>query len=103
MTTRHVEATIAAVNPGPQAGISAEQRRVGAAVNRNEGRAVNPGPQAGRSGDKVRLPSPWGEHGWKVYLFDFDEIEHAVEYVNGNPTAARLPAQGWPWVKPFEK
>jgi hypothetical protein len=75
-----------AINPGPQAGSSGRQRRVGAAVNRGS----------------LRLPSAWGEHGWKIFLFDLGEIEHAVEYVNANPEEADLPPQRWPWVKPFE-
>lgn len=93
------------VNPGPQAGCSGKARRVGA--------AVNPGVHAGRSGKRagvaagvsrgsLRLPSPWGEHGWKIFLFDLGEIEHAVEYANANPEEAGLPPQRWPWVKPFE-
>jgi REP element-mobilizing transposase RayT len=49
-----------------------------------------------------RLPTPWGEHGWKIFLFTLDEIEHAVEYVNQNPVEAGLPRQSWAWIKPFE-
>jgi REP element-mobilizing transposase RayT len=68
--------------------------------------AVNPGPQAGSdhtsSATPVRLPSPWGEHGWKVFLFDLHEIEHAIQYVNANPVEAGLVPQHWPWVKPYE-
>jgi hypothetical protein len=80
------------VNPGPEAGV----RRVGA--------AVNPGGHAGSRGRaSPRLPSPWGEHGWKVFLFDLDEIEHAIEYVNANPTEASLPPQHWSWLKPFDR
>jgi REP element-mobilizing transposase RayT len=59
-------------------------------------------PFAGYSRRDQRLPSPWGERGWKVFLFDLDEIEHAVQYVNDNPAEAGLPAQQWPWVKEFE-
>jgi REP element-mobilizing transposase RayT len=47
------------------------------------------------------LPTPWGEHGWKIFLFDLNEIEHAVEYVNNNPAEAGLPLQPWSWLKPF--
>jgi REP element-mobilizing transposase RayT len=28
-----------------------------------------------------RLPTPWGERAWKIFLFTEDDIEHAVEYV----------------------
>jgi len=59
-------------------------------------------PFAGHVRRGGRLPSPWGEHGWKIFLFDLDEIEHAARYVSGNPTEAGLPAQSWPWVKEFE-
>ena len=79
-----------------------ETRRVVAAVNpgAHAGSSI-PGAHAG-SDPRGRLPSPWGEHGWKVYLFDLDEIEHAVTYVNDNPTEAGLPRQKWPWVREFE-
>jgi hypothetical protein len=118
---------VAAVNPGVHAGSAADQRRVNAAVNpgvhagndqRRVGAAVNPSPQAGRRARRVgvaanpgahagnkaqeRLPSPWGEHGWKVFLFDLDEIEHAVTYVRDNPAEAGLPPQSWPWVKEYD-
>jgi len=87
---------VAGVNPGPQAGRSRKERRVGAAVH------LGTGVGAGVNRASPRLPSPWGEHGWKVYLFDLDEIEHAVTYVNDNPTEAGLPRQQWQWVREFE-
>jgi REP element-mobilizing transposase RayT len=84
------ERRMGVVNPGLQAGRNANTRRLGA--------AVNPGGHSGRN----RLPSPWGGRGWKVFLFDLDEIEHAVEYVNANPVEAGLAPQRWPWLKPPE-
>jgi REP element-mobilizing transposase RayT len=51
---------------------------------------------------KDRLPTPWCEHGWKVFLFDINEIEHAVQYVNDNPKEAGLPPQQWPWLKTYD-
>ena len=62
--------------------------------------AVNQGAYAGRT-QQERLPSPWGEHGWKVFLFDHDEIEHAVQYVRDNPLEAGLPVQAWPWLNEY--
>jgi len=47
-----------------------------------------------------RLPSPWEEHGWKVFLHTLEEIEAAIEYVNNNPLEAGLCAQHWSWVQP---
>jgi REP element-mobilizing transposase RayT len=75
---------------------------------RRVGEAVNPGGHAGNSGGHARkqspprLPTPWGEHGWKVFLFDLNEIEHAMEYVNANPVEAGFAPQPWPWVKSYE-
>jgi hypothetical protein len=76
---------------------------------------VNPGGHAGDAADHAgssvghartqsppRLPTPWGEHGWKVFLFDLDEVEQAIEYVNANPIEAGHAPQHWPWVKPYE-
>jgi REP element-mobilizing transposase RayT len=50
-----------------------------------------------------RLPSPWAEHGWKVFLFDDVELEHAIEYVHDNPIEAGLPRQQWPWIAMFDQ
>jgi hypothetical protein len=49
-----------------------------------------------------KVPTPWGEHGWKIFLFDIAEIEHAVEYANNNPAEIGLPPQRWPWLRPFD-
>jgi REP element-mobilizing transposase RayT len=49
-----------------------------------------------------RIATPWCEHGWKVFLFDINEIEHAVQYVNDNPKEAGLPQQQWAWVKTYD-
>jgi REP element-mobilizing transposase RayT len=84
-----------------------ESRRVAAPVNPG-GHAGNSDSHAGNSGGHPgkqapsRLPTPWGEHGWKVFLFDLDEIEHAIQYVNANPVEAGLAPQHWPWVKPYD-
>lgn len=48
-----------------------------------------------------RLPSPWAELGWKIYLHAADEILHAIRYVERNPIVARLPEQKWDFVTPY--
>jgi REP element-mobilizing transposase RayT len=49
-----------------------------------------------------RLPTPWGERSWKIFLFTEDDIEHALQYVQDNPIEAGLPRQHWPWLKPYD-
>ena len=44
----------------------------------------------------------WGEHGWNVFLNTLDEVEHAIDYANGNPLKEGLPRQDWSFVVPFE-
>jgi len=53
-------------------------------------------PQAGD-----RLPTPWAEGGWRVYLHAPDEIVRSVRYVERNPAAAGLPPQHWKFVTPY--
>jgi REP element-mobilizing transposase RayT len=65
-------------------------------------RKENLHPLAAFADGKGRLPSPWEEHGWKVFLHTLDEIELAMLYVNNNPLEAGLPAQRWSWIKPVE-
>lgn len=50
-----------------------------------------------------RLPSPWAEHGWKVFLFDDVDLEHAIEYVHDNPIEAGMVRQQWPWIAIFDR
>jgi REP element-mobilizing transposase RayT len=59
-------------------------------------------PMIGGTDHKGRLPSPWEEHGWKVFLHTQDEIQLANEYVNNNPIEAGLRRQHWSWIKPFD-
>ncbi len=47
-----------------------------------------------------RLPSPWCEGGWKVYLHR-GEVRRAIDYVEQNPLRAGLPAQHWSFVTPY--
>ena len=64
-------------------------------------RQENLHPLAAFADEKGRLPSPWEEHGWKVFLHSLEEIELAMQYVNNNPLEAGLPAQHWRFVKPY--
>ena len=56
--------------------------------------------------DKVqpdgRLPTPWVEGGWKVYLHDNEEIIRTIRYVNLNPEKAGLPPQVWEYITPYQ-
>jgi REP element-mobilizing transposase RayT len=49
-----------------------------------------------------KVPTPWGEGGWKVFLHSLDEIEGAMQYVNQNPIEAGLPPQRWRWITEVE-
>jgi REP element-mobilizing transposase RayT len=59
-------------------------------------------PLAAFRDSRGRVPSPWEEHGWKVFLHSPEEIELAMLYVNNNPLEAGLRAQRWSWVKPYD-
>jgi hypothetical protein len=48
-----------------------------------------------------RIPSPWAEHGWYVYLETPLQVERRVLYVERNPAEAGLPPQKWPFVVPY--
>ncbi len=48
-----------------------------------------------------RVPSPWVEGGWNVFLNEDDEIGHRIGYTNDNPVKAGLPPQQWPFVVRF--
>jgi len=88
---------------GRRVGAAGQTRRVGAQIRRVGAQIRRVGAAVNHAGTDAggRLPSPWGEHGWKVFLFDLDEIEYAVTYVNDNPIEAGLPRQQWPWVREF--
>jgi REP element-mobilizing transposase RayT len=44
----------------------------------------------------------WGGCGWKVFLDSIDDIQRTIRYVEENPTKARLPAQSWDFVTPYD-
>ena len=45
-----------------------------------------------------RVPSPWAERNWAVYLNKPDDIERAIRYVNDNPIKENKPRQHWSFV-----
>ena len=59
-------------------------------------------PLAGYRRAGGRVPSPWAERGWCVYLDTPDQIRQRIRYVEENPVTAGLPRQRWPFVVPFE-
>ena len=46
--------------------------------------------------------TPWGEHGWNVYLDSHDDMHRAIEYVEDNPVRDRLKRQQWSLVVPYD-
>ena len=49
-----------------------------------------------------RVPSPWVEDGWFVYLNTPEQIRQRIGYVQENPVKEGLPRQQWPFVVPYE-
>jgi REP element-mobilizing transposase RayT len=45
--------------------------------------------------------SPWGEHGWNVYLESAAAVERAIRYVVDNPFKEGKKRQKWSFVVPF--
>ena len=45
--------------------------------------------------------SCWTSRGWKVFLYDRESIEHAIQYVNMNPVRCGLKRQTWSFVQPL--
>ncbi len=45
-----------------------------------------------------RLPTPWAEGGWKVYLHDDEEIGRSIRYVQDNPLEIGMPRQEWDFL-----
>lgn len=44
----------------------------------------------------------WGGPGWKVFLDTPDDIRRTMRYVETNPIKARLTAQKWEFVVPYD-
>ena len=49
-----------------------------------------------------RVPSPWADGGWEVYLNTPEDIRQRIRYVEENPAKEGLPRQKWPFVVPYE-
>lgn len=41
--------------------------------------------------------------GWKVFLDHPDDVERTIRYVRENPLRARMPAQSWGFVRPYNR
>ncbi|MCA9235893.1 MAG: hypothetical protein KDA44_10510 [Planctomycetales bacterium] len=48
-----------------------------------------------------KLPSPWAEQGWCVFLDTPDEMRGRIRYVEQNPGEAGLNPQRWSCVTPY--
>jgi REP element-mobilizing transposase RayT len=44
----------------------------------------------------------WGGSGWKVFLDSPDDIRRTIKCVEDNPIKARMPAQKWDFVSPYD-
>ena len=49
-----------------------------------------------------RFHPVWGGCGWKVFLDSVEDMTRTIEYVRDNPIKARLPAQSWEFVSPYD-
>ncbi len=47
-----------------------------------------------------RIPKPWAEGEWKVFLSDETAIARAIDYVRQNPMKEGRAAQRWPFILP---
>lgn len=70
---------------------AADQHRVDAAAKRCGDAAAK----------QDRVPTPWAEDAWHVFLHDDEEIRQRIEYVNNNPIRAGRSAQHWEFVTDF--
>ncbi len=58
-------------------------------------------PVAGFRDTRGRVPSPWAEEGWPVFLDTVEQMRQAIEYVERNLEKEGLPRQQWSFVVPF--
>jgi len=49
-----------------------------------------------------RVPSPWAEGEWKVFLDTVGQMRQRIEYVEENPVKEGLRRQQWPFVIPYD-
>ena len=54
------------------------------------------------AGHRQLLHPVWGGPGWKVFLETEAEIRKVIRYIEQNPIKIGLPAQVWPFVKPYD-
>jgi hypothetical protein len=59
-------------------------------------------PFADQRAANGRLPSVWAQDGWKVFLYDEEEIRDRIRYVEENPLKEGKPSQRWSFVTPFD-
>jgi REP element-mobilizing transposase RayT len=59
-------------------------------------------PFADAVGNDARLPSPWADGGWKVFLHTHEDVQRAIRYVEDNPVRDGMPPQRWKWVVAYE-
>jgi REP element-mobilizing transposase RayT len=50
-----------------------------------------------------RVPSPWGEKGWNVFINSKEQMRRVIHYVEENPVKAGLKQQRWSFVTAFEQ
>jgi REP element-mobilizing transposase RayT len=56
-----------------------------------------------RAGHRAATHPTWiAGSGWKVFLDHPDEVRRTIRYVEINPPKDGLPAQPWPFVKPYD-
>jgi REP element-mobilizing transposase RayT len=53
-------------------------------------------------GTRDKFHPVWGGCGWKVFLDSIEDISRTVNYIEENPTKARLPARSWEFVTPYD-
>ena len=58
-------------------------------------------PLAGYQDTRGRVPSPWANGGWQVFLDSPEKVQSRVVYVERNPVEAGLPSQQWSFVTPY--
>jgi hypothetical protein len=44
----------------------------------------------------------WSDRPYKVFLYAPDDVWRVVRYIEGNPAKHGLPAQSWPFVRPYD-
>lgn len=58
-------------------------------------------PLVGHRGSDGKIPSPWAQRSWPVFLHDDEEILRAIGYVQRNPAKEGKRPQRWSFITPF--